>query len=150
MIVLMKSILGVAAAAVAILGLTACSGATAAPAQTPTASPTPTRSQIAKTLETCHVTSNDYATPGDSGYTVTLQGAPEYTENGLAMTDIACVLKGVSVPDSVVSEMDATRALDGTQKESWDKYQASWTYHPDHGLRIVLTESKGTATLPSP
>ncbi|WP_225498444.1 hypothetical protein [Arthrobacter sp. M4] len=58
------------------------------------------------------------------------------------MSDIACILKAVNVPDSVVSQMDSTRALDGMQRASWDKISASWTYHPDNGFRVILSESK--------
>lgn len=90
-----------------------------------------------------------YATLGDAGYTITMQGEPttfnpaNYGKvTGLSAEDMACVLSAVSVPDSVVSQMDATRALDGMQKASWDKFSASWTYHPDNGLNVILTESK--------
>jgi hypothetical protein len=133
----MKTILGAAASAAIILGLTACGGAASNPAPT-----TPTQSQIRTARDACKVTSTEYARLGDGGYTLTLQTPPKYSELGLPMTDVACILTGVSIPDSVVSEMDSTRALDGTQKASWDKFQASWTYHPDNGMRIILTESK--------
>ena len=37
---------------------------------------------------------------------------------------------------SAVSErMGRTRALDGTQRASSDKANATWTYHPDDGLQ---------------
>jgi hypothetical protein len=37
--------------------------------------------------------------------------------------------------------MDNTRALDGMQTASWGNYEASWTYHPDEGLDVVVTEA---------
>jgi hypothetical protein len=37
-----------------------------------------------------------------------------------------------------VTEIDNTRALDGMQRDSWRKFKASWTYHPDDGLNIVI------------
>lgn len=86
--------------------------------------------------------SSAYATLGDSGYTITMKGQPNNATTGLPMRDMACVLRAVDVPDSVVSQMDATRALDGMQKASWNKISASWTYHPDNGLKVILTESK--------
>lgn len=74
---------------------------------------------------------------------MTLTGKPEKGyRGGLSLEEIACVLTTLSVPDSVVSQMDATRALDGMQKASWDKISATWTYHPDNGFRIILTQSK--------
>jgi hypothetical protein len=38
------------------------------------------------------------------------------------------------------SKMDRTRALDGMQDASWDDLSASWTYHPDAGLDITVTD----------
>lgn len=141
----MKPILGVASAALLAVSLTGCGGATVeTTTPSPSASPTPTKSQIQQALDKCKIASDqsEYASLGDSGYTVTLYGRPEYSQAGLPVTDIACILKAITIPDSVMSEIDSTRALDGTQKDSWDKFQASWTYHPKNGVPIILTESK--------
>ncbi|GGI01388.1 hypothetical protein GCM10007170_40710 [Arthrobacter liuii] len=62
--------------------------------------------------------------------------------HGLSLKEIFCVLNALSVPDSVVTQMDATRALDGMQRASWDKISATWTYHPNTRFRVILTESK--------
>lgn len=40
----------------------------------------------------------------------------------------------------MLSEIGQTRALDGRQKASWGKVEASWSYHPDRGLDMTLTE----------
>jgi hypothetical protein len=97
---------------------------------------------IHKAAFSCGLLNSRYASTGDAGYTITLEGRPDGEYTGLRPEQIACVLTALAVPDSVVSEMDGTRAIDGTRKASWDKFSATWTYHPDHGLRIVLTESK--------
>ena len=39
---------------------------------------------------------------------------------------------------AVSTEFDNTRALDGMQRDGWRKFKASWTYHPDDGLSIVI------------
>ncbi|MCA4132936.1 hypothetical protein LD110_08945 [Arthrobacter sp. M4] len=137
----MKSIMGAAAAAAISLCLAGCAfnAGTAIPSPTPT--PTPTQPLITKARDSCNVTDPDYAPLGDGGYSITLKGKPKYG-GGLPMSDIACILKAVNVPDSVVSQMDSTRALDGMQRASWDKISASWTYHPDNGFRVILSESK--------
>jgi hypothetical protein len=44
------------------------------------------------------------------------------------------------VPESVTAQMDGTRALDGRQPASWDGYTASWTFHPDSGFDLIITE----------
>lgn len=127
-----------------VITLGACAGPSAASTQTasPTTSSPPPESVILRASHSCHLDGSAYGTLGDGGYTITMKGRPDGKTAGLDVTDMACVLRAVSVPDSVVSQMDSTRALDGMQKASWDKFAASWTYHPDNGLRIILTESK--------
>ncbi|MDQ1680998.1 MAG: hypothetical protein QOI42_1857 [Frankiaceae bacterium] len=39
---------------------------------------------------------------------------------------------------AVVARMGKTRALDGTQSADGRHVHATWTYHPDHGLNVVL------------
>jgi hypothetical protein len=48
------------------------------------------------------------------------------------------VLLALRAPSFVVTEIDNTRALDGMQRDHWRKFKASWTYHPDDGLNIVI------------
>lgn len=138
---------------IVVLALAGCGGSSDASTPTPSAatSSAPAESLIQQARRSCELDGvyRDYATLGDSGYSITMIGMPadptyaNYGKvTGLPIEHMACVLKAVAVPDSVVSQIDATRALDGMQKASWDKFSASWTYHPDHGLRVILTESK--------
>lgn len=74
---------------------------------------------------------------------MTLQGQPKKgSSGGLSLREIACVLEAVKVPDGIASQMDGTRALDGMQEATWGKISVTWTYHPDSGFRIILTESE--------
>ena len=41
-----------------------------------------------------------------------------------------CVLDELETPPQVQEHIDTTRALDGTQEDSWGDYQARWTYPP--------------------
>ena len=43
-------------------------------------------------------------------------------------------------PTTVIAQMDSTRALDGTRDATWDGMTATWTYHPDDGLDVILTD----------
>lgn len=135
----MKTIWWVAGAAALAFALTGCGGGAEA-----SQSPSPTRDVTAlmKARVDCNLTGKGYADLGDAGRTITLQSESTRGTGGLPVDDVMCVLKKNNVPDSVVAQIEGTRALDGTQKASWDKFQASWTYHPDNGLRVVLTESK--------
>ncbi|MEV7605125.1 hypothetical protein AB0N65_06770 [Paenarthrobacter sp. NPDC089322] len=87
---------------------------------------------------------SSYAKLGDDGKTLSLDGKGEDDYDGLAWADIECVLDAVNVPDYIREEMDSTRALDGTQRESWDNFAASWSYHPDSGFNMVLRMSGGS------
>jgi hypothetical protein len=42
------------------------------------------------------------------------------------------------MPDSIDSRIGSKRALDGRQTATWDGFSASWGYHPDSGLDIVI------------
>ncbi|HEX9089781.1 MAG TPA: hypothetical protein VF867_19975 [Arthrobacter sp.] len=139
-----------------VAALAGCGGgaAGASESKTPAAatSSASAESLIQKGVRSCKLdtsANSAYATVGDAGYTVTLKGEPadpNYANitkvTGLSARDMACVLLAAAVPDSVVSQIDATRALDGMQRASWDKMAASWTYHPKNGLNLILTESK--------
>lgn len=142
------------AVSVVIMALAGCGGASSASDPTPTpsaaTSTAPAPSLIQQASHSCRLDNSDYATLGDAGYTITMEGGPKNINSatdyfkGLSDGQIVCVLSALSVPDSVVSQMDATRAMDGMQKASWDNISATWTYHPDDGLRIILAESKET------
>lgn len=58
--------------------------------------------------------------------------------SGASYVDVLCVLEELEVPDSVVARFGSTRALDGQQTADWNGFSASWGYHPDTGLDIVV------------
>jgi hypothetical protein len=58
---------------------------------------------------------------------------------------VSCILQSLDTPQSVISQLDATSALDGMQTGTWqdqagDSFSAKWTYHPDNGLDLIITE----------
>ncbi len=76
----------------------------------------------------------------DGGKTIALDTEGEEDVSGDTIEDVACVLLVLKAPSYVVSEIDNTRALDGMQRDHWRNFKASWTYHPDDGLSIVIHE----------
>ncbi|WP_460391835.1 hypothetical protein [Actinophytocola sediminis] len=77
---------------------------------------------------------------GDGGTTLVLDmEGEEYGSGTATFDDVTCVLVALDVPTSVTSRMNGTRALDGMQDAEWDGIEASWTYHPDAGLDVILT-----------
>lgn len=76
---------------------------------------------------------------GDDGRSLTLDMKGEEPGTGsLSIDDVVCVLAELDVPDSVVTKMDSTTSLDGRQEDEWSGIEASWKYHPDNGLDVVL------------
>lgn len=78
---------------------------------------------------------------GDNGHSISLdgQGKDETANTTKASTEqIACILTELKAPDYVIAKMDSTRALDGMQNADWAGISASWTYHPDNGLDVIL------------
>lgn len=90
-------------------------------------------------LDKAEIGASSGATLEDGGATLVLDGKGEKDLIGLSVTQIACALTAVKTPQSVISNMGETRALDGTQTATWDGITATWRYHPDDGLNIVLT-----------
>jgi len=85
----------------------------------------------------CDVTANNWITVGDGGQSISMKSSGE-EDDGADFSDINCVLVELQITDSVRSRINATRALDGRQSASWPGQSASWGYHPDHGLDIVI------------
>lgn len=93
-------------------------------------------------LETAHaqcVSENprfaDYSALDDDGKGLFLDGAGDKSV-GLVISDLACAIKGVGVPDSVISRMDSTTSLMGQQESTFDGITVRWSYHPSNGLDL--------------
>ena len=101
------------------------------------------RSPFQDAVSTClsGTEDDDYASIGDSGHTLTLNGAGNIGR-GLDASAHSCVLDSLHLPDSVRAKIGQTHALDGQQTATWDDIEASWTYHPDAGLDVVLTRAR--------
>lgn len=53
-----------------------------------------------------------------------------------------CVYDHLDMPEAITSRISSTRALDGTQTGTWDRYSASWTYHPNSGLNLIIEHAR--------
>jgi len=70
------------------------------------------------------------------GTSVTFSGAGKYGDYSL--TGVNCVLRILRAPEATSVKIAQTRALDGRQEEHWGVWSASWTFHPDDGLNMVI------------
>ena len=106
----------------------------------PSVVPLPQSTKIEDALAECSIRPTDSNFDvGDGGYTLSIDGEGE-EDSGADLSDIACVLFELEVSDAVVGRIDNTRALDGTQEGSWDNFFATWSYHPDSGLSMIIEE----------
>ncbi|GAB3262793.1 hypothetical protein [Arthrobacter pigmenti] len=96
-----------------------------------------TSDAIPKAVEACGVQDTAGINVGDEGQSISMQSAGAESE-GAPYVDVACVLMELETTDSVVSQIDSTRALDGRMTGDWGEFSASWGYHPDSGLDIVI------------
>jgi pyruvate/2-oxoglutarate dehydrogenase complex dihydrolipoamide acyltransferase (E2) component len=90
----------------------------------------------------CKLSSSAGADLGDGETSLSLDGRGEEDYSGAPMSDINCALDAINVPDFVRAQMDKTRALDGVQTETWDNITAKWSYHPNSGFNVSLSEKK--------
>lgn len=114
---------------------------------TTTTRPAPRGTKIEKAAADCADT-QDFGPEvvdlvGDEGHSISFdtRGSDDYTEPAVSYETVACVLLVLDVPDSVVGRMDATRALDGMVTADWDEFTATWTYHPDAGMHLIVEEA---------
>lgn len=54
-----------------------------------------------------------------------------------AYEKIAEINNDLGFSSVVAEEMGQTRALDGRQSADTDKFEVSWSYHPDNGLEVL-------------
>ncbi len=57
---------------------------------------------------------------------------------GVEVAVAACIIDKLKAPSSVAQKIDATNAMQGQQTAEWDDLKASWTYHPDSGLNLII------------
>ncbi|AIY01960.1 hypothetical protein ART_2361 [Arthrobacter sp. PAMC 25486] len=92
---------------------------------------------IPRAVEVCSATDMEGVSVMDGGKSLNLQTAGEESEGTTALT-VVCVLGELDAPDSLYTKLESTRALDGNKSADWAGFTASWTYHPDDGLNIIV------------
>lgn len=74
----------------------------------------------------------------DRTLVIDMKGAEDLL--GVDHLTVSCVLAELETPARVVELMNGTRALDGRQSDTWDSFTATWSYHPDTGLDLLIVE----------
>ncbi len=76
----------------------------------------------------------------DDGATLIING-DGHEELGASTEVIEEALSALDTPDAVVERIYQTRALDGMQDATWGDFRATWNYHPDDGLDIIIEQA---------
>lgn len=92
---------------------------------------------IPEAVEACSAADTAGVDVMDEGKSLSLQTTGEES-TGTSMATVVCVLTELDAPESIFNKIDSTRALDGTKTAEWSGFSASWTYHPDNGLNIIV------------
>lgn len=93
---------------------------------------------IADAVESCSAGATEGMSVLDDGRSISMDTEGEEEISGAPYDDVTCVLGALEAPQSVLERIGTTRALDGRQTGEWDGFSASWGYHPDNGLNIVV------------
>jgi hypothetical protein len=72
---------------------------------------------------------------GDGGQTVLIDGAGDDD-----ITMVACILLELDASEGLVSNIDSTNSLMGRQEQSENGLIYRWSYHPDSGMDMTITE----------
>jgi hypothetical protein len=93
---------------------------------------------LREAFSSCH--SGDLA-DGDHTLVIDTEGE-EYGTGTDTFDGLTCTLGELDTPQSIIARMERTRALDGMQTAQWGDFEASWTFHPDDGVDLILTETE--------
>lgn len=75
------------------------------------------------------------ATLADEGHSILID-----TGKGDDIDATACILLGLNTPERIISEMDSTTAMMGRQSATAAGITYEWSYHPDTGINMVITD----------
>lgn len=73
----------------------------------------------------------------DSDNTLVVNGATSHKD----IREVACILDHLGTSGAVRNELAQTTALMGRQSDESDGLKYEWSYHPDNGLDLIITET---------
>lgn len=56
--------------------------------------------------------------------------------------EVVCFMARLDAPASLERKIEQTRAIDGTRSQQWNEFEATWTYHPDSGLDLLIERTR--------
>jgi len=95
--------------------------------------------KIDQAVETCAMDTEGFTVLNEGSAISLNTKGKDYSDTGTSnLFAYYCMLNELGVPETTQEKMDHTRALDGTQSDSWDSLKASWSYHPDSGVNVLI------------
>lgn len=135
-----------AVAALSLVASCAASGSDSAAdpqSSSPSPSPTPTE-EAGPSLDQAYVdcsTSKGGKTisSGDDGDTLIIDTGSEYG----SIEGAVCVFTSLETPEAIIASIESTTAMMGVQDADDQGLRYQWSYHPDNGLNVIITNSDG-------
>lgn len=79
-------------------------------------------------------------TLGDEGRSLIIDTGSEYGP----IEGLACVLGQLGTSQAIVAQMESTTAMMGVQEAEDDSLRYQFSYHPDNGINMVITDESGS------
>lgn len=123
---------------IALASLSGCAAGPSAPAETTVVNVPALKQAAAK----CGIPDSAVLDEG-KGLVLDTEGRKSGSGD-LVVGRVGCVLNSLEAPAAVEQKMNKTRALDGRQEDSWGNFSASWSYHPDDGLDVIIEDKSAS------
>jgi hypothetical protein len=75
---------------------------------------------------------------GDNGHSLIIDTG---SESG-SIAGYLCLLAELDTSEAVIASMDSTNSLMGVREADDGSFHYQWSYHPDSGINMVITEAK--------
>jgi hypothetical protein len=136
---------GITQAAVLLLLLSGCGDGDEPKAKPSPSASTPSETPIELAARICgsepvgldDERGDTYLDVEDEGHTVTVSGGDKYSTPPIGF----CLLERLDAPASTTRKVEGTTALMGQLNDQFGDYEVTWSYHPDNGLDMVITDN---------
>ncbi len=116
---------------VALLVIVGCGGASSSDS----AAAEPERTRLETAFDGCSRAEKRTVEVADQGNTIIVD-----TGSSSDIFGAVCIFSGLDTPSSIMSAVQNTNSLMGMQQADDGDLHYSWSYHPDNGLNLVVTD----------
>jgi hypothetical protein len=111
------------------------------------ATPSPTdaasaQARLRTAYDACQNQAGSTLNLADGGASIVIDTGSEYG----SVEGMDCILSELGTPESIQAQMGRTTAMMGVQDADSDGIEYSWSYHPDNGVDMVITDTRAGAS----